>query len=172
MKPYSMKPRWAASITSQSPAAAMARWKVHSPPTAMGNVSKIAPVPPNSKIVTRSGACMRWAREAASIGMPVPMKAVVLLVISRAAGQTSSSVGEYPSDTGLFIVHSLCHGFKAFETFPPDQLQVFVVIFDPIDVLLEIVLGGGWLLGGFDPLFNMFLVAHIDVAHLAWIGSE
>src|SRR3990170_905278 len=163
MNPYSMKSRWAASITSQRPAAAMARWKVLSPPTAIGNVLKMAPVPPNSKMVTRFGACMRWAREAASIGMPVPMKAVVLSVIIRAAVQTSSSVGEYPSDTGLFIVHSLRHGFEAFETFPPDKFQVFPVIFNSINVLVEIGLGGGWLLGGFDPLFNMFLVAHIDV---------
>src|SRR3990172_5518325 len=154
MNPYSMKPRWAASITSQRPAAAMAR------------------VPPNSKMVTRFGACMRWAREAASIGMPVPMKAVVLSVIIRAAVQTSSSVGEYPSDTGLFIVHSLRHGFEAFETFPPDKFQVFPVIFNPVDVLVEIGLGGGRLLGGFNPLLYVFLVTHMDVAHLAWMGSE
>src|SRR4030067_1093008 len=130
MNPYSMKPRWAASITSQIPAAAMERRKVHSPPTAMGNVSKMAPVPPNSKIVTRFGACMRWAREAASIGMPVPMKAVVLSVISRAAVQTSSPGGEYPSDAGLLIVHSLRLGFEAFETLPPNQFPVLLVVLD------------------------------------------
>jgi hypothetical protein len=73
------------------PEAAMARLKVQPPPTASGSDSRIAPVPPNSKMVTRLGACSFCASEAASMGMPVPMKAVVPSSISREAVQISSS---------------------------------------------------------------------------------
>ena len=50
-------------------------------------------MPPNSKIGMRFGACCRWASEAASIGMPVPMNAVVSSSIRREATQMSSSFG-------------------------------------------------------------------------------
>jgi hypothetical protein len=51
----------------------------------------MAPVPPNSNIGTRFGAVVLVASMAASIGIPVPMKAVVPSQNKRAATQIINS---------------------------------------------------------------------------------
>ncbi len=61
-------------------------------PTPRGSRSSTAPVPPNSKSAMRLGACRRCASAAASMGMPVPMKAVDLSAMVRLARQIISSV--------------------------------------------------------------------------------
>ena len=52
----------------------------------------MAPVPPNSKTGVRFLACIFCASDAASMGMPVPMKAVALSAIVRLARQIINSV--------------------------------------------------------------------------------
>ena len=80
-------------MRSQMDDATKALWKVREPPTARGSFSMLAPTPPNSKAATRFGAWVRLASAAASMGIPVPMKHIVLSSICLAAVQMSSSVG-------------------------------------------------------------------------------
>ena len=51
-----MSPRCAVSMTSQMPSASKARSKVRDSPTPKGSLSKVEPMPPNSKTGSSSGA--------------------------------------------------------------------------------------------------------------------
>src|SRR4030042_811742 len=150
-------------MSSEIPAARRPLWNVRASPTARGKSSKIAPSPPNSNTGTRLGAMVFVASMAASMGMPVPMKAVVPSWKSRAATQIINSVLE--KDWSVIICLPLFPLFPFIHQLSQplftNHLHVLLVVPHTMHIFIQVFQGAFSSLTGFNPFFDDWLITSI-----------